>query len=239
MSFSYYSGSVFECADIHQIDMIVNTVNCKGFMGAGIALEYKLRFPNMFNDYSRKCLEGSIKTGHLDVYAADKVKILNFPTKDDWKKPSNINWIKEGLHFFVNHYKKYNIHSIAFPKLGTHNGGLEWNKVKKLMEEYLGNITDLTIYVCLDEKQPEGTEGRMLDIINNTTIEELKRIGLRTAAIDNLMAQLPLNRFFMASKIKALGIKTYEKLHNYCYQKAKNISKSSDDQPDSEQMSLF
>jgi O-acetyl-ADP-ribose deacetylase (regulator of RNase III) len=239
MAFSYYLGSVFECADFHPIDMIVNTVNCKGVMGAGIALEYKLRFPNMFEDYSRKCSEGIIKTGHLDVYNADKLKILNFPTKDEWKKPSKINWIEEGLRFFVNHYKKYNVRSIAFPKLGTHNGGLEWNKVKKLMEEYLGDIPDLTIYVCLDEKHPEGTEGKMLDIINNATAEELKKIGLRTAAIENLTAQLPLKRFFMASKIKALGNKTYENLHSYCYQKARNGSISSDDRLDSEQISLF
>ncbi|OZM57094.1 hypothetical protein CIB95_08965 [Lottiidibacillus patelloidae] len=199
--------------------MIVNTVNCKGFMGAGLALEFKLRYPEMFEDYKEKCSDGLIKVGNLDIYENEEIKILNFPTKDDWKRPSNINWIKMGLLYFYNNYKKFGIHTIAFPKLGTKNGGLDWEEVKDLMERCFANLDELTVYICLDNSTPKGTEGKMLSILNNLTDKELNELGLRANAIENLKNNLPMKRFFQLSKIKGLGTKSYKKLHAYCYKK--------------------
>lgn len=237
MTFEYYKGSVFECAEIHCVDMIVNTVNCKGFMGAGLALEFKLRYPAMYEQYKKRCENGLIKVGQLDFYEEAGMKILNFPTKDDWKKPSKIDWIKQGLLYFYNHYKEYGIQSIAFPKLGTNHGGLNWTEVKDYMEKCFAEIHDLKIYICLDESDPQGVEGEMLNILHKLDEEKLKELGLRTPAIENLIESKPFKRFFQVGKVQGLGTRSYEKLHHYCYIMA---TETRNDQPDdNEQLSLF
>jgi O-acetyl-ADP-ribose deacetylase (regulator of RNase III) len=238
MSYEYYDGSVFECAELNQVDMIVNTVNCKGFMGAGLALEFKLRYPVMFEDYESKCSNKKIAVGQLDIYDASEVKILNFPTKDDWKKPSKMIWIEKGLQFFVENYSQYHIRSVAFPKLGTNNGGLLWSEIRSLMEQHLGSIPDLRIYICLDSSEPRGTEASMLTIANQLTNTELKNLGLRASVIENYKNESPFKRFFLISKVQGIGSKSYEKLHNYCYQ---NGLKNADgnDENNNEQLSFF
>lgn len=235
MSFEYYDGSVFECAELNKVDMIVNTVNCKGFMGAGLALEFKLRYPDMFEDYKMKCQNSSLKIGSLDVFNSADLKILNFPTKDDWKKPSNINWIKQGLVYFFNNYKDYQINSIAFPKLGTSNGGLNWEEVKGLMERCFNKIEDLKVFICLDKGTPKGTEGKMVSFLNDLSENELKQLGLKANGIENFIECKPFKRFFQVSKVKGLGIKSYEKLHAYSYKKV--LSENIED--NNQQLSLF
>jgi O-acetyl-ADP-ribose deacetylase (regulator of RNase III) len=237
MSYDYYEGSVFECSEFNNVDVIVNTVNCTGFMGAGLALEFKLRYPDMFEDYEKKCLNNHIQVGKLDIFSNDSAKILNFPTKNDWKRPSKMTWIEKGLQFFVEQYSQYNIQSIAFPKLGTSNGGLHWSEVKVLMEKYLKDISDIKIYVCLDGSEPKGIEATMLTIVNQMTYVELKKIGLRATAIENLENSAPFRRFFLVSKVKGLGSKSYEKLHYYCYHKA--FKNEDNEGNDNEQLSLF
>lgn len=239
MSFEYYDGSVFECADIKKVDMIVNTVNCKGFMGTGLALEFKLRYPRMFQEYQKKCTDKQIKIGQLDLFAATHVKILNFPTKDDWKHPSKMTWIVKGLQQFVEQHSSYCIQTVAFPKLGTNNGGLHWGEVKKQMEKHFDKIPDLKIYICLDSAEPKGLEGSMLTIANSLTDERLKKIGLNTRAIENYMGQLPFKRFFLISKVQGIGSKLYEKLHNYCYQHALKQQEEGTEEKDHEQLSIF
>ena len=134
-----YNENIFESKSM----ALVNTVNCVGIMGAGLAKEFKLRFPEMFKDYVKKCNENKIKIGKLDIYKInDRKIIINFPTKDHWKYPSKLEYIEKGLNDFVKNYKSWNIKSIAFPQLGCGKGGLKWNDVKYLMEKYL---TDLDI----------------------------------------------------------------------------------------------
>lgn len=129
---------------------LVNTVNCVGVMGAGIAKEFKLRFPEMFRDYVKKCHTNEIQIGKLDTYRInDKKIIINFPTKDHWKYPSKIEYIKKGLDDFIQNYKSWNITSVAFPQLGCGKGGLNWNDVIYVMEEYLTDI-DITTEVYVN-----------------------------------------------------------------------------------------
>ena len=130
---------------------IVNTVNCVGVMGAGIAKEFKLRFPEMFKDYVKKCNANEIRIGKLDIYKINNQKIIiNFPTKDHWKYPSKMEYIKKGLEHFVQNYKSWNITSVAFPQLGCGKGGLKWKDVKHLMEEYLTDL-DINIEVYVND----------------------------------------------------------------------------------------
>ena len=127
---------------------IVNTVNCVGVMGKGIALVFKLRYPKMFDEYSGLCKKHMISPGKLWIYKGEPEApwVLNFPTKFHWKYPSKIEYIESGLQKFVDTYKEKGITSIAFPMLGTHNGGLDKEEVRSLMERYL-NKCDIPIEI--------------------------------------------------------------------------------------------
>ncbi|CAN5640330.1 hypothetical protein BH23CHL2_BH23CHL2_18790 [soil metagenome] len=131
---------------------ITNTVNCRGVMGKGIALEFKKRYPGMFEDYKVRCDRGEVQPGHPYVYAVHTdpqlrltpdrsphgpTLILNFPTKDSWRRPSKIEWIEQGLRNLRDCYHEWGIESIAMPPLGCGNGGLEWHEVGPLMYRHL------------------------------------------------------------------------------------------------------
>lgn len=133
-----------------EADAIVNTVNCKGVMGKGLAFQFKKRYPKMFEEYKEKCSKGEIRPGILHIFQADDHIIINFPTKDDWRKKSKVKYIKDGLSYFQKHYKEWGIKSVAFPQLGCGTGGLQWKTVKKIMKKYLANIDiPVEIYVNL------------------------------------------------------------------------------------------
>jgi len=83
------------------VDAIVNTINCVGFMGKGIALEYSLRYPKLLLDYKEKCENKEINVGKMYYFNSEDKLIVNFPTKYDYKYPSKIKWIELGLKNFV------------------------------------------------------------------------------------------------------------------------------------------
>src|SRR5579863_2025865 len=143
----YKIGNLLEA----DTEALVNTVNTVGIMGKGIALQFKERFPLNFKVYADACKKGLVKTGKLLVVKentlnGDKI-IINFPTKTEWFKKSQYSYIEEGLKELVNIIKEYNIKSIAIPPLGCGNGGLKWNKVKSLMDKYLGPLEDVNIII--------------------------------------------------------------------------------------------
>lgn len=133
---SYVQGNLFESP----AQTLVNTVNTQGAMGKGIALQFKKYFPEMFDEYRRLCDDGQLKIGTLHVFQTRHKKILNFPTKQEWRKPSKLEYIERGLQTFVHIYREAGIHSVAFPPLGCGNGELDYADVRPLMESYLGNL---------------------------------------------------------------------------------------------------
>lgn len=143
-----------------KMSVLVNTVNCVGVMGKGIALDFKKTYPNMFFEYSKMCKDKKIQPGHIYPYYIDgKISILNFSTKDHWRNPSKISYIKSGLEQFVNEYKSLGIKSIAFPPLGCGNGGLHWDYVGPLMYSYLSKLDiDVEIYAPHATPQAQLTE---------------------------------------------------------------------------------
>jgi O-acetyl-ADP-ribose deacetylase (regulator of RNase III) len=117
--------SFFE-SDAH---VLVNTVNCVGVMGRGIALEFKKRYPEMYREYRIRCFEKNVRIGEPYIYkVSDEKWILNFPTKDHWKDPSRLEWIDAGMLYLVAHAREWGIRSIAIPALGCSNGGLNWKR---------------------------------------------------------------------------------------------------------------
>ena len=127
-------GSIFQS----QCQTIVNTVNCVGVMGKGLALEMRNRFPEMYNEYKEICKAGALRPGMLWIWEGPEgKKILNFPTKDHWRNPSKYEWIEDGLKKFCENYKEKGITSIAFPPLGCSNGWLDLRTVLEIMSKYL------------------------------------------------------------------------------------------------------
>jgi len=110
-------------------------------MGKGIALQFKEKYPEMFKDYSKKCLRKQVKPGvpyhYKDIIGTS---VINFPTKDHWRSPAHIEDIIRGLDVFVKNYKEWGITSVAFPPLGCGNGGQLWSVIGRLMYQKLSKI---------------------------------------------------------------------------------------------------
>lgn len=148
-------GDLFES----RATTLVNTVNCVGVMGKGIAQIFKKRFPKMFEDYVLQCRMGNVRPGEPYLYNEDSISIINFPTKRHWHSPSRLDDIIHGLNIFVEKYQEWNVKSIAFPPLGCGNGGLAWEVVGPIMYQYLSKLEiDIEIYA------PYGTPHQQLEI---------------------------------------------------------------------------
>lgn len=120
---------------------LVNTVNCVGVMGKGVALEFKKRFPALFFDYEERCERGQVRLGEPYLFVDPSGRrIVNFPTKDHWRSPARLADIERGLDYFVRHWEQWQITSIAFPPLGCGNGGLQWSEVGPLMYKKLHDL---------------------------------------------------------------------------------------------------
>ncbi len=130
-------GNMFES----NAQTLVNTVNCVGVMGKGIALEFKKRFPEMFKDYSAHCARNEVKPGVPYLYKTFfPPHILNFPTKSHWRAASRIEDVERGLKSLRENYKQWGITSIAMPPLGCGNGQLLWSTVGPMIYHYLRDL---------------------------------------------------------------------------------------------------
>lgn len=124
-----------------QAQTLVNTVNCVGIMGKGLALEFKNRFDEMFKDYEQKCKQSLVKLGRPYLYKSlFPPNILLFPTKDHWRSVSNLQAIEEGLQYLKIHYKEWGITSLAVPPLGCGLGELDWRIVGPTLYRHLREL---------------------------------------------------------------------------------------------------
>ncbi len=138
---------------------LVNTVNCVGIMGKGIALQFKKRFPGMFKDYVNRCKEGKVKLGEPYLYKRlTPPWILNFPTKDHWRSVSRIDDVVRGLEYLSQHYKQWGITSLAVPPLGCGQGGLLWKAMGSILYKYLSQL-DIPVQLYA----PYGTPSKELE----------------------------------------------------------------------------
>lgn len=145
---------IFKTGDIFSDDSeaLVNTVNCVGVMGKGIALGVKKKYPKCFEEYRKDCANRVVRVGKMTVFknteSTSHVKfIINFPTKKHWYNNSEIEWVESGLDSFVIEVKRLGIKSIAIPPLGCGNGGLDWNIVKPLIVSKLSKINDVDFII--------------------------------------------------------------------------------------------
>ncbi len=143
----YKTGNLLES----EAEALVNTVNLVGIMGKGIALQFKNAFPKNYKIYADACKNKTLQIGQLllvedESILSGKKRIVNFPTKTDWRKPSEYSYIEQGLGALVKLMQDHQIASIAIPSLGAGNGKLDWPVVKSLIEKYLTDV-DAEIFI--------------------------------------------------------------------------------------------
>lgn len=137
---------------------LINTVNCVGIMGKGIALEFKNRFPEMYKDYLERCKRGEVKLGLPYLYRTLlPPQVINFPTKDHWKSVSKVSDIERGLKYLLAHYKQWGVESLAIPPLGCGNGQLEWRVVGPLIYRFVKQMD-----IPVEMYAPYGTNPKEL-----------------------------------------------------------------------------
>lgn len=132
-------------------DALVNTVNEVGVMGKGIALQFRDAFPESAREYQRAAKDGRVQVGHVLVTENPSLlkphRIIHFPTKKNWRHPSQLAWVREGLRDLVRVVKNEHIKSIALPPLGCGNGGLEWAQVRREIEAAFAELPDVDVTV--------------------------------------------------------------------------------------------
>src|SRR5215475_8581084 len=137
-------------------EALVNTVNCVGVMGKGIALQFKRAYPENYRQYRRACRRGEVQPGRMFVVDTGGVAppryIINFPTKRHWRGKSRMEDIEAGLKALVDTIRRYDIRSIAVPPLGSGLGGLDWPEVKLRIEAALQPLSDVRIIIY----EPKG-----------------------------------------------------------------------------------
>lgn len=140
-------------------EALINTVNCIGIMGRGIALQFKNAFPENFKAYVKACKNNEVQPGKMFVFETGQLTnpryIINFPTKRHWRCKSRMEDVEVGLIDLIDTIQKYNIRTIAIPPLGSGLGGLDWSIVKPCIEAALRSLSDVHIFIYEPNGAPE------------------------------------------------------------------------------------
>lgn len=167
-------GNILEA----DVEALVNTVNCVGIMGKGIALQFKQAFRDNFQAYTNACRKKEVKPGLMFISLTDRMinpkYIINFPTKRHWKEKSKLEYIEQGLNSLVKEVRRLGIKAIAIPPLGCGYGGLKWPVVRNLIETSFDQLPDVQVLLFeprgtpeaesmpIDPKKPSLTRARAL-----------------------------------------------------------------------------
>ena len=183
----YKTGDMFA----EDAEALVNSVNCVGVMGRGIALQFKKRFPDNFKAYAAACKRNEVNPGHMFVFDTGKLTspryIINFPTKRHWRAKSRIEDIEAGLEALVQEIRARNITSIAIPPLGSDLGKLEWAEVGPRIEGALRDLSDLRVVVFEPGSAPaDGRANRSADAPKMTGGRAVV-VGLMRRYLDGLL----------------------------------------------------
>lgn len=185
-------GDLFES----KAQTLVNTVNCVGIMGKGIALEFKTRYTVMFEEYVQRCKSGEMQLGKPYLYRPLITPwILNFPTKQHWRAVSRLSDIIAGLQYLERHYKEWEITSLACPALGCSNGQLEWRVVGPTLYHYLSRLDiPVELYAPFDTPQEQmemAFLAREVDLSTATrNFTEVERIPAAWVALVEIVARV-------------------------------------------------
>lgn len=212
MSVKIINGNIFTS----KCQTIVNTINCVGVMGAGIALEFRLRYPEMYKKYVNLCNEKKIAPGMLWLYKSPKKWVLNFPTKNDWKDPSEEEYLHKGLEKFIATYKVKNIQSIAFPLLGADKGKIDSETSLSIINFYLKNIDIETEIYIYNPSAEDDLYGEFKKFLASQSIKILSEsINIKTHYLEKIISSIErdeVKQINQLLKTKGVGVKTLEKI---------------------------
>jgi O-acetyl-ADP-ribose deacetylase (regulator of RNase III) len=171
-------------------EALVNTVNCVGIMGRGIALQFKEKFPANFKAYEAACERGELQPGRMFVFPTAWVTgpkfIINFPTKRHWRGKSRIEDIEAGLAALRNEILERGIRSIAIPPLGAGLGGLDWKQVRPRIEQALKTLSDVQVLVY-EPNQPTVSQVASTAQPPKMTTGRAALVGLVRRYLDGLL----------------------------------------------------
>ena len=174
----YKTGDIFA----EDVEALVNSVNCVGVMGRGIALQFKNMFPKNFKTYEAACKRNEVKPGRMFVYESGKMTnpryIINFPTKRHWRGKSRIGDIEAGLQDLVRVIEERDIRSIAIPPLGSNLGGLDWSRVRPLVEAALRELDDRAVLIFEPGSGPTDDRPNRSTKVPNMTPGRAALVGL-------------------------------------------------------------
>lgn len=170
----FVAGDFFD----YEADIRINTVNCVGVMGAGVALIFKNKYPKMFKDYALACKKKQVQPGVPHIWLENdmfkKLTIINFPTKIHWRNPSEYEYIEKGLNWFAGYLSNQEKSIITLPALGCGHGGLDWDIVKNMIIKFLDGLNH-TILVF----EPKSSTNRKIpkeiteELTNNNILKLL------------------------------------------------------------------
>lgn len=142
-------------------EALVNTVNCVGYMGKGVALQFKKAFPGNFAAYQKACRAQQVQPGRMFVFETGSMLnpryIINFPTKRHWRGKSRYADIEAGLCALVSEVRNLAIRSIALPPLGCGLGGLDWKRVRPMIEAAFAGAPDVRVMLFAPAGAPEAS----------------------------------------------------------------------------------
>jgi len=219
-------------------DCLINTVNCEGFMGKGLAYQFKNMFPETNKSYVDTCKHNDLHPGKLHYFLENGKLIINFPTKDKWREKSKIEYIDDGMKALVELILEKDIKSIAIPPLGSGNGGLDWEKVKKIILNYtypLSKNIEIQIYEpslsykATIKKAPKLTMSHLVLMHIKKNLTKFSKFRLQKAAFFiNIFSQKDYFKFNAhhygpyAHSIEILSrdIKEFQEYHKFKTDKA-------------------
>ncbi|WP_082957125.1 MULTISPECIES: macro domain-containing protein [unclassified Vibrio] len=215
MSINYIKGNIFTST----AEVLVNPVNCVGIMGAGLALEFRLRYPDMFNKYADICERKLLSPGKLWVFNGGDRRILNFPTKIDWKAKTEKDFLIQGLLKFVDTYEEKCISSIAFPLLGADRGGLDKNISLKVMKEFLEPLKiDIEIYEYLSTAHDDLFED-FKDVLLTNRLEDISlKTGVKINILERIYVEIKSKPYYQVNQllsISGVGVASLEKVFQF------------------------
>lgn len=164
------------------VEALVNTVNCVGIMGRGIALQFRKAFPENFKAYEAACKAHQVQPGKMFIYDLNRLYnprfIINFPTKRHWKGKSRIEDIKSGLADLISVIQQQQIRSVAIPPLGCGLGGLNWEKVRPLIIEAFQSVPEVTVFLFEPAGAPQAAVMVRENKVPNMTVGRAALLGL-------------------------------------------------------------
>ena len=206
MVIKYTKGDIFDS----QCQAIINTVNCEGKMGKGLAYQFKKKFPEMEQDYVKVCLNGELYPGKLHIYQEKNFLIINFPTKKKWREKSKIEYIIIGLRKLKEEIVKRGINSVAIPPLGAGNGGLNWNEVKFEINRELLDMEDV-VFEVYEPSTNINKKGKEPEINFDVLILAYICKNLKKVDSSNLKSVVKLLSIFSLGTMKIANLKNSTK----------------------------